>query len=201
MDLTPTIIPKSDMLNADDLIAGPITIKITAVKPGSAEQPVIIHYEGDNGHPYKPGKSMRRVLVAIWGKDGSAYVGRRLTLYCDPTVMFGPDRTGGIRISHASDIKEPLEIALTVKRGKRKPFIVEPMAAEQVAEQFVLPEGWDKWTNEERGMNRANAGLAALRAWWKTLSKADADTLRTALDSEWKPVAEAADQAKKKGAQ
>lgn len=201
MDLTNTIIPKGDQTNADDLIAGPRTIKIVSVEAGSKEQPVTINYEGDDGRPYRPSKGMRRVLVSIWGKESSAYIGRRLTLYCDPTVTFGPDKTGGIRISHASDIKEPVEIALTVKRGKRKPFIVEPMAAEQAVEQFVPPEGWDKWTNEERGMNRANAGLAALRAWWKTLSKADADTLRTALDSEWKPVAEAADQAKKKGAQ
>jgi len=197
MDISKTIIPKSDQLNADDLIAGPITIRITAIESGSAEQPVILRYEGDNGHPYKPGKSMRRVLVAMWGKDGSAYVGRRLTLYCDPTITFGPDKTGGIRISHASDIKEPLEIALTVKRGKRKPFVVEPMAAEQAAEQFIPPDGWEKWTVEERGMNRANAGLTALRAWWKTLSKADAEKLRPMLDSEWKSVAEAADKTKK----
>ena len=63
MDLSQTIIPKSDQLNADDLIAGPRTIRITAVSTGNAEQPVVINYEGDNGRPYKPSKSMRRILV------------------------------------------------------------------------------------------------------------------------------------------
>lgn len=68
MNLADTIIPKSDQLNADDLITGSLTVKVTAVK-GSSEpqQPVSIHYEGDNGKPYKPCKSMRRVLVSAWG--------------------------------------------------------------------------------------------------------------------------------------
>jgi len=54
-------------------------------------------------------------------------------LYCDKTITFGPDTTGGIRISHASDISEPLEIALTVKRGKRRPFRVEPLVVDNHA--------------------------------------------------------------------
>ena len=51
-DMAPTIIPKSDQTNADDLISGPITIKITGVDiRGGQEQPISIHYEGDNGKP------------------------------------------------------------------------------------------------------------------------------------------------------
>ena len=53
-DMTVTIIPKSDQLNADDLIAGPRTISITrvAISPG-AEQPVDVHYRSviRRGHP------------------------------------------------------------------------------------------------------------------------------------------------------
>lgn len=90
VDLTQTIIAKSDQLNADDLVgADPVTIKITRVQiTGSAEQPIAISYEGDNGKPYMPGKSMRRVLVHAWGTDGAVYVGRSLTLYRDPEVKF-----------------------------------------------------------------------------------------------------------------
>ena len=39
MDLTPTLAPKSNQLNSDDLIAGPRTITITSVVAGNAEQP------------------------------------------------------------------------------------------------------------------------------------------------------------------
>ena len=63
-NLRDTIIAKSDQLNADDIIGTGITITVTAVKRGdSAEQPVVIHYQGDNGRPYKPCKTMRRVLI------------------------------------------------------------------------------------------------------------------------------------------
>lgn len=194
MNLNSTIIPKSDQLNADDLLSGSRTIKITAVEAGNAEQPVSIQYEGGTGRPYKPGKSMRRVLVAMWGSEGAAYVGRRLTLYCDKEITFGPDKTGGIRISHASDIAEPMEIALTVKRGKRKPFRVDPLVAEKAPEPMALvdlPEAWDSFTPEQRGENRAHKGVEHFRAWWSSLSKADRESLK-GKTAEWKSIAESA---------
>ena len=184
MDVSKTITPKSDQLNADDLIAGPITIKITAVEAGSAEQPVIIHYEGDNGHPYKPGKSMRRVLVTIWGKNGSDYVGRQLVLYRDPTIKFGKDTTGGVRISHATDIPERVEIALTVTRGRRAPFFVDPLVVEKSEATFDLA------TLTDIGATKAREGLTALSAWFTALPKDAKKALKPTLDAEWKPIAE-----------
>lgn len=81
MDLTATIAPKSDQKNADDFLAGAQTFTITAdVEYASSEQPLGLVLDGDTAHPYKPGKSMRRVLVAAWGPESSAYIGRRLTL-------------------------------------------------------------------------------------------------------------------------
>ena len=126
MNLSETIIPKSDQLNADDLISGALTIKVTAIK-GSNEpqQPVSIHYEGDNGKPYKPCKSMRRLLVSAWGANGSDYVGRSMTLYRDDSVLFGGIAVGGIRISHLSHIERDLTLALTVSRASRKPYSVK----------------------------------------------------------------------------
>lgn len=128
-DLSTTIIPKSDQMNADDLISGPITITITKVSanPSSAEQPISVNYEGDNGKPYKPCKSMRRVMVAIWGKDGAEYPGRSMTLYRDPSVTWGGLAVGGIRISHMTDIDKPVTMALTATKQSRKPFTVHPL--------------------------------------------------------------------------
>lgn len=127
-----TITPKSDQLNADDLIAGQTkTVKITKVSILGGDQPVALSYEGDNGKPYKPGKSMRRVLVNVWGSDGNAYIGRSMTLYRDDNVKFGGAEVGGIRISHMSDITEPMTMALTASRAIRKPFTVKPLAMSQ----------------------------------------------------------------------
>ena len=127
MDLTETIAPKSDQLNADDLISGPVTVTVTEVRKGSVEQPVDVLVAEFPGRAYRPSKSMRRVLVAAWGKEASAYVGRRLTLYRDPEVTFGRDKVGGIKISHLSHLNLPVKVALTVTRGKRAPHTVDPL--------------------------------------------------------------------------
>lgn len=127
-----TIVPKSDQLNADDLIGGrALTIKITKVLILAGEQPVALSYEGDNGKSYKPGKSMRRVLVNCWGSDGNAYVGRSMTLYRDDKVVFAGVPVGGIRISHMSDIPGAITMALTAAKASRKPFTVQPLAASE----------------------------------------------------------------------
>ena len=127
MDLTTTIVPKSDQINAEDLLAGPVTVTVESVSAGNAEQPVDVHLVEFPGRAYRPSKSMRRVLVAAWGADSSAYPGRRLTIYRDPEVTFGRDKVGGLKISHLSHIDKRLSIALTVTRGKRAMHTVEPL--------------------------------------------------------------------------
>lgn len=127
-DMTASIAPKSDQINAEDLLTGPRTVTITDVKRGSGEQPVdFVTAEYGTGRPYKPSKTMRRMIVAAWGKDSAAYIGRRMTIYRDPEVTFGRDKVGGIKISHLSHIEKRLEIALTVTRGRRAPFTVDPL--------------------------------------------------------------------------
>lgn len=129
-NLADTIVPKSDQLNADDLLTGSITVRIEKVTRGSTpEQPVFLHIDGGR-QPYKPCKSMRRVLIAAWGAKGSQWVGKRLTLYADMSVSFGGSKVGGIRISHLSDITEPLKMMLTATRSKRAEYTVLPLPAE-----------------------------------------------------------------------
>jgi hypothetical protein len=127
-DMSKVIVPKSDQINADDLLAGPQTIRITSVKvsPGT-EQPVSIYFEGSD-KAYRCCKSMARVLVTAWGADSAKYVGRSMTLYCDPKVKWGGMEVGGIRISHMSDIAKPITLALTMTRANKKPFTVQPLS-------------------------------------------------------------------------
>lgn len=130
VDITNTVEPNGDQQNYEDYISGPKTVTISAVKLGPPDQPVHLHLAEFPDRPYKPGKSMRRVLIAAWGVEASAYVGRRMTLYGDPTIKFGGQAIGGIRIAALSDIEKPLEVLLTVTRGKRAPFTVQPLAPE-----------------------------------------------------------------------
>ena len=128
-DLRATIVPKSDQLNSEQLLGGPITVTVTNVKIGSEEQPVIINYEGDNGRPYKPSKTQRKVLLFAWGPDGRDWIGRSMTLYCDPKIKFGGEEVGGIRISHISDIERDLQLSLTATKGKKTAHIVKRLQA------------------------------------------------------------------------
>lgn len=129
MNMSDVIIPKSDQINADDLIGRDMTITIRDVQiRGGQEQPVSIFFEGSD-KAFRPCKSMSRVLVNGWGADAKQYIGRSLTLYRDPTVKWGGLDVGGIRISHMSHIERPMTMALTATKGSRKPYTVKPLVA------------------------------------------------------------------------
>lgn len=127
MDIAATTAPWSDQQNFDDYSAGARTVTISEVRAGSTEQPVELHLAEFPGRPYKPSKSMRRVLVAAWGSDGESYVGRRMTLVGDPSVKFGGSVVGGIKIAALSDLDKRLTVSLTVAKGKRAPHTVDPL--------------------------------------------------------------------------
>src|SRR5690349_5644846 len=126
MDLTESIAPRSDQVNADDLVGGPITYTIREVKQGAAEQPFDFMLVETN-RAYRPSKTMRRLIVAAWGPDANLYVGRRLTLYREPSIMFGGQKVGGIRVSHMSHISKRIEEKFQTTRGRRETFSVEPL--------------------------------------------------------------------------
>lgn len=199
-DMRQVIIPKSDQLNADDLLAGPITIKITAVTVrGGQEQPVSISYEGDEGKPYKSCKSMNRVLVTAWGPDSSKYIGRSLTLYCDPKVKWGGMEVGGIRISHMSHIEKPLTLALTVTRANKKPYTVQPLAVEAQEPEPLISEAQKKRLEArigELGLDRdvikALCKEKLGKEHFAELTKDEYASLDRLLDKKAKPTAPAA---------
>lgn len=161
MDLTKSIEPKSDQLNADDLIGGKtITIKITKVSSGNADQPIRVDYEG--GKPFYPCKSMRRVLVTVWGTDGASYVGKSLTLYRDPDVKFGGIAVGGLRISHMSHITETKTMPLTASKGNKKLYTVKPLESTPAVDtQSIIAAG----------ETAAKQGMDVYKRWFTSISK------------------------------
>jgi hypothetical protein len=130
-DMSAVIVPKSDQINAEDFVAGPATFEIegVSINPGT-EQPVSIKLVGER-RVWRPCKSMSRVLVTGWGADANAYVGRSVTLYCDPKVKWGGLEVGGIRISHMSHIERDMIMALTATKGKRAPHQVKVLQVQR----------------------------------------------------------------------
>lgn len=144
MNIEDTLAPKSDQLDAVDLLGGEQTFTISGVRRGNNEQPVQIDL-AEFPRTWRPSKGMRRVLVACWGPDASKYVGRRVTLYCDTEVVFGSEKVGGTRIRALSHIDGPKSVPMIVKRGRSSVFTVQP-----------LPDA------------PAPSELDSLRAEWKT---------------------------------
>jgi NAD-dependent dihydropyrimidine dehydrogenase PreA subunit len=162
LDMTQTIEAKSDQLNAIDLVGGPATLNITNVKLVAGDQPVHIHYEGCGQRVYKPCKSMCRVLVMAWGKDGEKYIGRSLVVYNDPSVRWANSEVGGIRIQKMSHIDKPIRMMLTITRGKKAPFTVEPL--QLVAGPPLSAENAELWKAEiDRATNMAELSDVAAK--------------------------------------
>jgi hypothetical protein len=141
IDFTDTIIAKSDQLNASD-IAGSMTIEITdAKKLQGPDQPVHIFYKGCNDKPWKPCKTMRRVISLTWGAKVDLK-GRAITLICDPTVTFGGQEVGGIRITHMSHINKPKVMPVRISRNKVVKYTVLPIVPSKAVTKEVpqMPE-------------------------------------------------------------
>lgn len=166
VDLSKTIQAKSDQLNSDDLVGGGITVKITDITAGnSPEQPVSVHYEGDNGKPWKPCKTMRRVLVGAWGGDGKKYVGRHITLYRDASVKWAGAEVGGIRISHMSHIDKPVSMSLAQTRGKKTPYTVQPLTDAPQERAHMSNAEFSNLVAD--GNIAASEGIDSYRGWFK----------------------------------
>lgn len=151
VDMSQFVEAKSDQLNADDLIGGPRTVTITSVVGTGGDQPVSIHYQGDNGKPFKPCKTIRRVMIAVWGRYANEYVGKSMTLYRDPKVTFGGLETGGIRISHMSGIEKETTVVVMKTKGKKAGMKILPLRdapREQQAKQDSGPDQVTQWVRD-----------------------------------------------------
>lgn len=126
--LRDTIIPKADQINFDDVQVAPVTVRVVNVRRGDKESPVFIDLEGYEGRAFKPCKTVRRLIINAWGDDGRAWIGRSMTLYGDPTVVYGGVKVGGIRVSHMSDLENDMTVSLTATRGKRVAHTVKKLS-------------------------------------------------------------------------
>jgi hypothetical protein len=176
-DITETLAPASDQLDAIELVSGPRTFEVERVSRGNAEQPVQVHLV-DFPRPWRPGKSMRRVLAAGWGNDASTWVGHKVTLFFDADVTFGREKPGGTRIAAMSHIDGPLSVPLLISRGKSATYKVDVLPDTPGAS--VAPAGGPQ-SKAAPGVLAPDGApgvdiegcdsIPTLRGWWK-----DADT-------------------------
>lgn len=160
MDLSKTIIAKSDQLNADDLITGPRTFTVVEVRPGSEEQPVsIVLAEWPRNRPFKPSKTVQRILAYCWGAETDDWPkGAQMTLFRDEKVKWAGEEVGGIRVSHLSHINGVQKIALQESKHKKSLHTIQPLA-------IVAPE--QPPLTDAMIASASATDIDQLGAWWK----------------------------------
>lgn len=187
IDFSDTIIAKSDQLNAADIV-GEMTITIVdAVKKKGDDQPISIKYEGGEGRPWKPCKSMRRLLAQAWGNKVDIK-GRKITLVCDPTVTWAGQEVGGIRIKALSHIAKPMSIPLRASKTKVVTVKVDVIQADKIT-PIADPE------LKKAGDEVASKGVEAYTAWLATLTPEKKEPLKQ-YHATWTAKAKEADSEK-----
>lgn len=143
MDITDALAPTSDQLDAVELV-NPRTFTIdTGSALGKREGKTVAEIRlCDFPRVWRPSKGMLDVLADCWGTDAKQWVGRRVTVYNDREVMFGRDKTGGVRISHLSHIDKARNVLIRASgAGKKQSWHVEPLidAAPPTANAIPAP--------------------------------------------------------------
>lgn len=169
MDITKALAPKSDQIDAADLIGFPPQVfTITDVRENGSEladqQPVNIRLE-ETSKFYRPSKGMLRVLADNWGKDVKVWVGRKVELYGEPEVYFGKEKRGGTRISRLSHISKRNTTLVNPRGGKSAYWSVDPLpdARPPDPNAALIAELRAEWSNADDERKKAiEAEVAAL---------------------------------------
>ena len=142
---------KSDRLNFEDFIMGSqeFTISKLGRKVDQGNVRLLMIFEGRESTPYWVPKGMVKCLSNPegWGEsEFSEWIGRKVRLFGEPTVVYAGKELGGIRISHISHIAAPYSTKITERRGVRIDYVISPL------EEVMYP------------VDRFNTNLPAWRA-------------------------------------
>ena len=121
------MVRKTDQWNNEDFAAWSRVFTISHVTEGKEQVPYDIHFTDGEGKCWRPSNGMLELLMHTWGDDTQAWAGRRVELFQDATVKIGRDVVGGIRVRSISHINKPMSPRITVSRGTKKPYTVQPL--------------------------------------------------------------------------
>jgi hypothetical protein len=89
-----------------------VTIKSYAIESirtqSSTTKKGVLYFEEEGIKPLIVNKTKLKPLVVAYGYETDSWIGKRITLYFDPTVKFGREITGGIRVKLPREKPLPL---------------------------------------------------------------------------------------------
>ncbi|HJX77305.1 hypothetical protein [Glutamicibacter sp.] len=170
MDISKTLLAKSDRLNAADLSGAPIVATIENVRQGDGTKPVIIDLVGMNGRPWIPSLGMRRIIAKAWGTETNDWIGRLVKLVNNPEVVYAGQAVGGVEIIALSHIEKAFTVPKRVSQKKTVPHhvdvlsepVTEPWRAQWQAISNALTEAG--YTGDPQAM-LATAGQVIGQQW------------------------------------
>lgn len=157
-DMSKATEARSDQINYVDIgHDGLKEIKVVSahlVDDGKGGAKSVIHYEGDNGRPYKPCKGMDRLIQSkyAWGSDSDDWIGKSILLIGNKDVIWAGSAHGGIQIKALSHIGKNGFSEFVAMNGKKRRLYkveyLEPTTAEAV--QDVITADDQLWIDAVR---------------------------------------------------
>lgn len=87
-------------LKGTDLVDGEMTLTIASIQPEEIEgsrQKTVIRFN-DERRGFVCNVTNADIIAGLYGEDYEGWVGKRITLYFDPSVMMGREKRGGIKV-------------------------------------------------------------------------------------------------------
>ena len=167
-DISAYVQAKSDQINAADLVGGPITARIRAVVDDGAGT-ARVWLDGHDRY-WRASKGMLRVMADLWGGNPTAWIGQWVRLYREPTIEYGGEPLGGVRLCGVSGIDRPRTAAVTEKRGKKKVYKLDPITPPAPASDLPEPtveqlEAWRAAKGRGPWADLTEDEQAKLMAW------------------------------------
>lgn len=106
-----------------------LTVKMRDKKSGQIEQKELVW-----------NKTNAILTSHILGRDYEKWAGKLITIAYDPSVMFGKEKKGGIRVCGSPHLTSPLEVQIKRPRRKRPEVYLLQPTGEQKPEQGAAPE-------------------------------------------------------------
>lgn len=84
-------------------------------------------------------KTAGHCLASLFGPDDDNWVGKRVTLYADPSVVFQSEQVGGIRIAGSPDIAKTLKVRIKFPKKRAIELELQPTKAATPASTAPSP--------------------------------------------------------------
>lgn len=107
-----------------------LTVKMRDKRTGQIEQKELVW-----------NKTNAVLTSHILGRDYSKWAGKLITIAYDPSIMFGKERKGGIRVCGSPHLKSPVEVSIKRPRRKRPEVYLLQPTSEQKKEPAPAPAG------------------------------------------------------------